>query len=78
MSRPSPARVVIEVRAGVIPGQPEEEFTKRFVATADDLNNHNGLGTRLMAFNRRALDYQAELMMMPHRLNWVQAEWLWL
>lgn len=88
------ARIIIEVVAGLIPGKdPDPEFTKRFVISSQewadaaqaeyadpssDGPSTEGrihlLGTR----NREALDYAAQLMMRPDRLNWVRTDWIYL
>lgn len=73
------AKVILEVVAGVLPGHPEEEFTKRWGITADEWNaaGPEGQGNLLAERNGQAQGYAALLMLQPDRLNWVRTEWIW-
>jgi hypothetical protein len=72
------ARVVVEVMAGVIPGQPEPEYTRRWTLSTDEWE---AAGTNqsaaLAELNGRAVGYASLLMLQPDRLNWVRTDWLW-
>lgn len=73
------ARVIVQVMAGVIPGTPEEEWTRNFVLSArewDDAGEHSA--EVLAELNGRAQGYASWLMLQPNRLNWVRTEWMWL
>lgn len=71
-----------EVCAGLIPGDPMPEFTKRFPYTStlrvqDAANANDGRDTnnftRLML---EAHDY-AKQITVPQRVNWVRVDWIW-
>lgn len=73
------ARIMLEVTAGLIPGQPMVEFTKRWVITSTEWHNHTADPGPLMAdYNGRALGYAGLLMLQPNRVNWVRTEWIYL
>lgn len=73
------ARIVLEVTAGLIPGEPMAEFTKRWVISSTEWNNHQHDEAPLMAdYNGRALGYAGLLMLQPNRVNWVRTEWIYL
>jgi len=66
-------RAAWEVRAGLIPRQPMEEYSKRFSLTENDERSAEVFEAK----RKQAMDYAAELMN-PHRFNWVHVEWIWL
>jgi hypothetical protein len=71
------ARVIIEVQAGIIPEQPEPEFTKRWVITSEEWEDGQSdvlLSTRY----GQAQGYAAMLALHPERFNWVRVDWLYL
>ncbi len=73
-------RFAIEVVAGVIPGQPEEEFTRRWVVTSrewDDAEGSDKAAELLAQRCGQAAFYAGLLQLQPDRLNWVKTEWLW-
>lgn len=75
------ARAVLEVVAGLLPGTPEPEFTRRWTITSAEWETANGEGkaSQLLAErNGQAQGYAGLLMLQPDRLSWVRAEWLWL
>jgi hypothetical protein len=73
----SGARVIVEVQAGVMPGQPEDALTRRWVITSDEWDI-TGAQTELLAtLNGRAIGYAMLLMLSPQRVNWVRTDWLW-
>lgn len=80
------ARILLEVVAGILPGTPEPEFTKRWAITsalwerlidaktealADDVVKE------IEAIYDEAQKYAASLRD-PRRLNWVRLDWLYL
>lgn len=76
----SQARVIVEVVAGVIPGQPEPEFTKRWAVTSEQWYGVADEGERaalLAETNGKAQGYAGWLMLQPDRLNWVRTDWIW-
>lgn len=73
------ARVIIEVLAGVIPGTPEPEFTRRFTMSSEEWQKAGDKqAEKLAELNGRAAGYAALLQLQPDRLNWVRTEWLWM
>lgn len=74
-----PARVIIEVLAGLIPGTPDPEFTKRYAITSQEWQDAGERQHQLLAeVNGKAQGYAALLMLQPERLNWVRVDWIWL
>ena len=73
------ARVLIEVKAGIIPGTPMPEFTKVYAITSEEWNADGQDQHALLAErNGQATGYATLLMLQPDRLNWVCTEWIWL
>lgn len=73
------ARVIVEVLAGVVPGQPEPELTRRWALTSDEWHAAGpGQSEALAVLNGKAQGYAALLMLQPDRLNWVRTDWIWL
>jgi hypothetical protein len=72
------ARCAVEVVAGVIPGQPIEEFTQRWVITSEEWHSDKtDQHTMLAAMNGKAMGWAMWLMFQPDRVNWVKTEWIW-
>jgi hypothetical protein len=74
-----PAKLIVEVVAGVIPETPEPEFTKRWGITSAEWERaaEEGTGTELMAERTgQAQGYAHLLMLQPERFNWVRIDWL--
>lgn len=74
------AKAAVEVTAGVLPGTPEDQYTKKWFLTSREWEQamHDGtMGTVLAELNGRALGYAGMLMLQPDRLNWVRTEWIW-
>jgi hypothetical protein len=78
------AKALIEVTAGVVPGTPEQEFTRQWAVTegewakaraSDDSNAEINL---LAERNGQAQGYAGMLMLQPAVLNWVRVDWIWL
>ena len=88
----STARAIIEVTAGLVPGQPMPELTKRWAITSDEWHEANqftpttpaeeyaaGPASTLLAERQgQAHGYAALLMLQPDRYNWVRTDWIWL
>lgn len=75
------ARLVVEVVAGVIPGQPMDEHTRRYVLTSSQwqqAKTDGKTGDVLAELTGRAQGYAMLLSLQPDRVNWVRTEWLWL
>jgi len=75
------ARVVIEVVAGVLPGTPMPEHTRKWAITSAEWHaaGENGTQGQLLAErNGQAQGYAALLMLQPDALNWVRTDWIWL
>lgn len=77
------AKVLIDVVAGIIPGQdPDPVYTKRFALTSQVWEEAQGDPLRQMAalaeLNGRAQGYAALLMLSPDRVNWVRIDWVWV
>ena len=74
------ARVLVEVVAGVIPEQPEPEFTRQWGITTQQWEEAAGgeQSALLADYNGRAMGYAMLLMLQPDRVNWVRTDWIWL
>ena len=72
------ARVLLEVQAGLLVGDPEPEFTKRWVITSEEWHTAGDPELLLAERNGEATAYAGRLMMQPDRLNWVRVDWIWL
>lgn len=56
--------------------RPEPEHTRQFALTSEEWRA--GGAEALKALNDEALQYAAELMLMPDRFNHVRVDWLWM
>jgi hypothetical protein len=71
-------RMVLEVSAGLVPGQPEQKFTKQFVILSDDWHNASRferiqkLGNLLDDAHEYAIDITD-----PNKVNWVRTDWIY-
>jgi hypothetical protein len=75
------ARLLIEVTAGIIPGQAMAEHRRVFAVTSPQWQRATEAGTQsevLADANGRAQGYAALLMLQPDQVNWVNTHWLWL
>lgn len=83
-----PARLIVEVVAGLIPGRPEDEFTKRWAITSTEwqealkadrvAQEGDESGWRLLNERAALADEYARTLRNPNRLNWVRVDWVWL
>jgi hypothetical protein len=69
----SPCRCYWVVEAGIIPGDPEPQFTKRFGVTQAEYERPGDITVSRMV---EALEY-ARSLHEPQRLNWVNLQWIW-
>lgn len=75
-------RILIEVTAGIIPGAPKPELTRRFTITDAEWEKAAKLGDGHMAHHLltatrdRAQTYAGVLMLNPERFNWIRTEYL--
>lgn len=75
------ARCAWEVTAGLIPGTPMPEFTRRFVLTSNKWYGEDGYPTKdgldlLIALQGTAMMHALSLMD-PQSVNWVRLDWIW-
>lgn len=79
---PSSARVVVEVHAGLLPGEPEPEHTRRWAISSanwEAMNGQYGKQSEALAnIGGQAAGYAGLLMLQPDRFNWVRTEWIYL
>lgn len=79
------AKLIIEVVAGVLPGTPMKEHTRRWGWTSEDQaaladachELHFAAQEKYCRIAGESREYAASLED-PHRFNWVQRVWLWL
>lgn len=67
-------KLIIEVVAGVLPGQPEPEFTRKWAITSEQWEKDRDAVIRAYGESR---EYAAQLEN-PSRVNWVRRDWVWL
>lgn len=75
------ARCAWEVTAGLIPGQPMPEYTRRWGLKSSEWYGPDGQPTPqgVALFNASlvaAMEY-ARYLSDPRGLNWVRVEWIW-
>lgn len=74
------AKLAIEVVAGLVPGQPLPEYTRRWVWSSDDQqaleNGDKAAREKYLRMAGESREYAASLED-PRSLNWVQRVWLW-
>ena len=63
------------VQAGVLPGQPMTEYTKKWDYMSSEFEHDNG--ERFAEHREQAMDY-AKSIMIPSLVNWVKVEFIWL
>jgi len=72
------ARAAIEVQAGLIPQQPEDEFTRRWFITSEQWHAEGADQAKLLTDTQgQAMAYAQYLMLQPDRLNWVRVDWVY-
>lgn len=74
------ARIGIEVTAGLIPGKPDPEFTRKWFITSDvwqKLNEGDAdARAHFIRVSGESREYAATLED-PRRLNWVRRDWVY-
>lgn len=73
-------RCGVDVVAGVLPGTPEDEFTRQWIVTSEDWHaaDSNGKAQLLSDLAGKANGWATYLMLQPDRVNWVRTDWVWL
>ncbi len=81
MSTGDRARAAWEVTAGLIPGQPMAEYTRRWILTSSEWYGTDGQqsaqGAALFNAALVAAHEYARYLMNPGALNWVRVDWIW-
>lgn len=82
------AKVIIEVTAGVIPGTPEPQFTRRWAITSREWEEaqqkdmmEDGIFhpmAELLVLRAAQADAYAMMLRDPSRINWTRTDWIWL
>ena len=74
-------RVAVDVVAGVVPGTPMPEFSRRYFITSADwyaaADTPEGQATLLAEMNGKAQGWASYLMLCPDQFNWVRTDWVW-
>lgn len=65
---------MIDVTAAVMPGQPEEELTRRWTVSSSEVDE----GQPFLDACSGAMAYAMSLMLQPDRVNEVKVHWIWL
>lgn len=72
------ARIGVDVVAGVVPGTPMEEYTRRWFITSEEWNADFADKTQLLSdIAGKASAWSTFLMLQPDRVNWVKTEWIY-
>lgn len=74
------ARFAVDVVAGLLPGTPDPELTRRWGVTSKEWQQavDDGKQSALLAETAgRAAGYATLLQLQPDRVNWVKTEWVW-
>lgn len=69
-AHPVTAKCAWEVTAGMLPGRPDDEFTKRWFLSSEDPME------RFQEMHAEARLY-ADSIVDPRVLNWVRIDWVW-
>lgn len=70
------AKILIEVTAGVVPGEPMDEYRKVFALTSSEWDRAEDKGALLAVRNGQAQGYASFLMLQPDYINWVRLDWV--
>jgi hypothetical protein len=82
------ARLAFEVCAGLIPGQPMPEYTRRWVITSENWHQENAMtdaefaqahpdGKSTFATFRDEAHEYAKSLTDPRAVNWVRVDWIY-
>ena len=75
------AKAIFEVHAGVIPGQPMPEYTRRWGYTSTDYQHDRSVPEgEDTIFTTRLKEAHAYAMSItsPAYVNWVNVHWIWI
>ena len=74
------AKLIIEVVAGLLPGQPMPEYTKRWAVTSFDWDSAvtDQLKRALVVGRATEADEYTWTLRNPSRVNWVRTDWDWV
>lgn len=77
---PVATKMMIEVTAGIVPGREEKEFTKQYLYMSDDYDSDLKLPPhqQKMGFLMAEAYEYARALPVPHALNWVTVDVVWL
>lgn len=72
-------KAYFQVTAGILLGQPDEQFTRRYDYTSDDYatDQNNGAPEIFNKIKYEASDYALDITN-PGIVNWVKTEFVWL
>lgn len=74
-------KLIIEVTAGMVPGQPMGEYTRRWNWSSQDqdrlLRDDEAAINKYIRIAGESREYAASLEN-PNNLNWVRRDWIWL
>jgi hypothetical protein len=70
------AKFILEVTAGVIPGQVMPEHTRRWAITGQEWADAEDQAELLAITNGKAQGFAGLLMLQPDYLNWVRTDWI--
>lgn len=71
-------RIAVDVVAGVLPGTPEDEYTRQFFITSKDWYEEDANQAQLLSdLNGKAMSWANYLMLQPDRFNWIKLEWIY-
>ncbi len=75
------AKLLIEVVAGLVPGVPMPEYTRRWSWSSADqtalINGDKAASEKYIRIAGESREYAASLEN-PQQINWVRREWIWL
>jgi hypothetical protein len=75
------AKALIEVVAGILPGTPMPEFTKRWEYTSEDYEqDRKALPDGPTIFSERLMEAHNYAIGITHPsyVNWVRVDWIWV
>lgn len=79
MTEVKSARIIVEVVAGVIPGMPEDEWTRKYVIDSDTYYATTDKEKQVIIAEVAGKAYgYAALLLNPNRFNWVRVDWIYL
>lgn len=67
------AKLILEVHAGIIPGEPMSEYARQWSLSAEEVQDAEAYGAAV-----GAASYYALTLQQPQIVNWVRFEWIYL